>query len=81
VLIGVGLSNLTLKNGLYYCDICHDKNSIPKGTGFSFPPNPLNIEHAHQSCYNEYYNMGKSFVENNPDMAKRLKEQYGDKFG
>lgn len=42
---------MTEKEGLYYCDICHDKNPIPKMTGFSFPINPLGIEHAHQECY------------------------------
>jgi hypothetical protein len=68
---------MTLKDGLYYCDICKDKKSIPKGKGFSFPPNPLGIDHAHQSCYNKYYEMGKQATKNmsDADIAK-LKEQW-----
>lgn len=50
---------MTEKKGKYYCDICHDATPIEKGKGFNFPPNPLGIEHAHQTCYNSYYDMGK----------------------
>jgi hypothetical protein len=44
---------MTENNGKYYCDICKDDKPIPKGTGFSFPKNPLGIEHSHQTCYFE----------------------------
>lgn len=55
---------MTVKDGLYYCDICKNTAPIPKGTGFAFPPNPLGIDHAHQSCYNTYYEIGKEATKN-----------------
>ena len=45
------------------CGFC--KKEIEKGTGFWLKPNPLRIKYAHQSCYHEMYNRGKSILGGN----------------
>jgi hypothetical protein len=64
---------MTLKDGLYYCDICKHTNPIPKGQGFSFHNNPLGIDHAHQSCYLEAKsNAGTTLGRDKKQIAKDL---------